>query len=68
MYVSAEVDDDDVLRELSDDDIKQEYESRFNVPDSSWMQIYDKRRACTREEFLTYIDTMIMDQTGRILP
>lgn len=68
MYVNVDVDIDEVLSELSDEDLRQEYESRFCGLADGWHEVYDARRAKSTEDFLAYIDTLIMDKTGRILP
>ena len=67
MYVNVDIDIDEVLSELSDEDLRQEYNSRFIGLKDGWHEAYDARRAKSTEDFLVYIDTLIMDNTGRIL-
>ncbi len=72
-YITVSVDTEvdvsweDVISQLTDDDIKDLYEDVFGKPDTSWHQLYEKRRQLPVEEFLKLIDRAIMDATGRIL-
>lgn len=69
MYVSVNVDVDDVLAEMTDDEVRDLYNDRFgsHSADEFWMELYEKRRAMTAAEFLMHFDRIIMDKTGRIL-
>jgi hypothetical protein len=69
MNVNVEVDVDDVLAELSDDEVQELYDERFFVTPSKslWIEIYETRRAVTNDQFLEYIDKIIQDKTGRVL-
>lgn len=66
VYVGVDVD----LSEFDDDDIREEYEDRFGgVPnvELKWEQLFYIRRDKPLEEFLSVIDTIIMNNSGRIL-
>ena len=69
MYVNVDVDIDDVLAEMTDDEVQELYDARFGGPtsDELWIEIYENRRAMTAAEFLMHLDVIIMDKTGRIL-
>jgi hypothetical protein len=69
MYVNVEVDLDDILAEMSDDEVQKLFDERFSVTETQtvWRELYDKRRELSPSEFLWYIDTLIQDKTGRIL-
>lgn len=67
MYINVNVAIDEVLSELSDEDLRQEYNSRFSSPGSDWNVIRDARRAKSPQDFLAYLDVIIMDKTGCIL-
>jgi len=65
--VTVETDVDVDLSEIDDDDIKDEYESRFGRHlKISWLELYELRRSNV-DKFLSVIDNIIMDKTGRIL-
>jgi len=63
------VDVDIELDSFEDDDIKEEYISRFGGGGggNEWSQIYEKRRSLSRENFLAWLDIIIQNKTGRIL-
>lgn len=72
--VEMEVDIGDIIAKLTDEEIKNEFELRFNVGSYSddheeevWIYLFNKRRAVGDQEFLKLIDSIIMDNTGRIL-
>lgn len=69
MYVNVNIDIDDVLAEMSDDEVQDLYDERFNSKSSEslWTEIYETRRAATNDQFLEYIDKIIQDKTGRVL-
>lgn len=68
--VDVEIDIDEVLEELSPDEIKELYESEFgtNVREpTAWESILYKRRQLSEADFLKFIDREIEDQSGRII-
>jgi len=69
MYVSVNVDVDEVLEDLTDDEVQELYDERFsNMPVGGlWPEIYETRRTATNDQFLEYIDKIIQDKTGRVL-
>lgn len=69
IYIDTEVEVsvDDIIDELTEDEIKELYEDAFGKPDTAWSTIYEQRRRLSDEQFLRYIDTVIMDTTGRVL-
>lgn len=72
MYVNVcvDVDIEDILSEMSDEDVKDLYEKRFDtrgIEETSWPHLYEKRVHMTEKAFLDYIDKIIMDNTGRII-
>ena len=69
IYIDTEVEVsvDDIIDELTEDEIKELYEDAFGKPNTEWATIYEKRRSMTDEQFLHYIDQTIMDITGRVL-
>lgn len=69
MYVNVNVDVDDVLDEMTDDEVRKLFDARFSSHSAEelWVELYDKRRALPPAEFLRYLDAIIMDKTGRIL-
>jgi len=66
-YKTVNVDVEVDLDYFDDDDIKEEYESRFGPHAGEWLHIYEKRRSLSRENFLAWIDIIIQNKTGRIL-
>ncbi len=67
-YKTVTVDVDIELDSFEDDDIKEEYISRFGGGGGNeWSQIYEKRRSLSRENFLAWLDIIIQNKTGRIL-
>ena len=68
-YKTVTVDVDIELDSFDDDDIREEYISRFGVGGGGggWSQIYEKRRSLSRENFLAWLDIIIQNKTGRIL-
>lgn len=69
MLVNVNVDVDEVLEELTDEEVEELYQARFASmsSESLWSDIYAKRRILSTEDFLKYLDPIIMDRTGRIL-
>lgn len=69
MYVNVNVDIDDVLEELTDEEVQELYDQRFGSQSAEelWVELYDKRRTLPNAQFLTHLDRLIMDKTGRIL-
>ncbi len=65
--VEVEIDFDDILNELSEDEIKELYEDAFGLERDLWFVLYEKRRKMSDAEFLSHVDKVIMDMTGRIL-
>ena len=70
VYKEVEIEVD--LSDFDDDEIKNEYEERFGSAKRyptvvAWTEIYEKRRSMTAEEFLNFIDPVIMDMSGRII-
>ena len=55
------------LDDFEDEDIREEYVSRFGLTSYIWSDIYEKRRLLSQQDFLNYIDKVIQDRTGRIL-
>jgi hypothetical protein len=70
MYVSVNIDVDEVLEDLTDEEVQELYDERFSSTPSTgvWPEIYDKRRDLPLAEFIKYLDPIIMDKTGRIIP
>lgn len=68
-YKTVTVDVDIELDSFDDDDIREEYISRFGGGGGGgdWSQIYEKRRSLSRENFLAWLDIIIQNKTGRIL-
>lgn len=64
MSKTVTVDVEVELGDFDDQDIRDEYMSRFGV---EWSQIYEKRRSLSRENFLAWLDIIIQNKTGRIL-
>lgn len=69
MLVNVDVDVDEVLEELTDEEVEELYQARFASmsSESLWSDMYAKRRILSTEDFLKYLDPIIMDRTGRIL-
>ena len=70
MYVNVDIDVDDILEDLSDEEVENLYNERFSAgPFSSntWQEMYEARMRMTPEAFLKHIDKIIMDRTGRII-
>jgi hypothetical protein len=69
--VDIEIPIDDVLNDLSDEEIKELYEDTFGIDTrrepASWSILFEKRRTMSDADFLKHIDQVIMDMTGRIL-
>jgi len=65
MSKSIRVDID--LNNFKDEDIREAYEARFGLTSSAWAVIYEKRSQLSQQNFLSYIDKVIQDRTGRIL-
>lgn len=68
--VDIEVDIDEVLAQLSPEEIQELYEDEFGKgarEPTTWEAILYKRRFLPEAEFLKYIDRVIEDQTGRII-
>ena len=55
------------LDDFEDEDIREEYVSRFGLSSNIWIAIYETRRQLSQQDFLNYIDKIIQDRTGRIL-
>lgn len=58
------------MSDYDDDDIQSEYEERFGetgLDPAEWRTLYEQRRKLSTEDFLKIIDTLIMDNTGRVL-
>jgi hypothetical protein len=66
-YVTADVRVD--LDQFDDQDIKDEYTQRFaTLPsDIDWEQLFYIRRDKPLTEFLTAIDSIILDMSGRVM-
>ena len=66
---TIEVDIDDILDDMSEEEIIDLFESRLGRTHGSkmWADIYHKRITLSKDAFLTYIDKVIQDATGRIL-
>jgi hypothetical protein len=67
---TIEVDIDDILDDMSEEEIIELFEDRIGKKvhgSETWLNIYDARRTLSEDAFLTYIDEVIMDATGRIL-
>ena len=66
---TIEVDIDDILDNMSDEEVADLFEHRLGRTHGSeaWTDIYYKRITLSKDAFLTYIDKVIMDATGRIL-
>lgn len=67
---TVEVDIYDILDDMSEGEIIELFEDRVGKKlygSESWKDIYHKRRTLSEKDFLTYIDKVIMDATGRIL-
>lgn len=70
MYVNVDIDVDDILEDLSDEEVENLYNERFSSGSSSsdtWQELYEARMRMTPEAFLKHIDKMIMDRSGRII-
>ena len=70
MYVNVNVDVNEVLEDLTDEEVQELYNERFLAgPTGSvlWKELYEARMRMTKEDFLKHIDTIIMDHTGRII-
>lgn len=71
MYVSVDVDVDEILEDLTDDEVQELYDERFATSTSSgsgfWKGLYEDRMRMTKEDFLKHIDKLIMDHSGRII-
>lgn len=67
--VTKEVYLDIELWEFDDEDIRAEYFERFCVEleEQDWRRLYEQRRTLPVEDFLKIIDTIIMDNSGRVL-
>lgn len=63
--VEAEV----LLEEFDDDEIEEEHEARFGNTkhDNVWHALYELRTTKPVNSFLSEIDKLIMDRTGRII-
>jgi len=67
---TIEVDIDDLLDDMSEEEIIDLFESRINrvlYGREAWINVYHARRTLSEKNFLKYIDEIIMDTTGRIL-
>lgn len=67
---TIEVDIDDILDDMSEEEIIELFEDRIGKKvhsSETWLNIYEARRTLSEDAFLTYIDEVIMDATGRIL-
>lgn len=67
-YATVDVNVD--LSQFTDEDIKDEYAQRFNAvlpEDLDWEQLYYIRRDRPLTEFLTVIDKIILDNSGRVM-
>lgn len=69
MYVNVNVDVDDVLDEMTDEEVRKLFDARFSSQSAEelWVDIYNKRRDLPPNEFLWHLDEIIMNKTGRIL-
>lgn len=67
--ITKEVYLDVELWEFDDEDIRAEYFERFCVEleEQDWRRLYEQRRSLPVEDFLKIIDTIIMDNSGRVL-
>lgn len=70
MYVNVNVDVDDVLDEMTDEEVRKLFDARFSSQSAEelWVDIYNKRRDLSLTEFIKYLDPIIMNKTGRIIP
>jgi hypothetical protein len=69
-YTTVEVDIGDILDDMSEEDIIELFEDRLGKKvhgGESFHDLYHKRITLSEKDFLTYIDKVIMDATGRIL-
>lgn len=67
---TIEVDIDDILEDMSDEEVADLFESRLGKAlhgSEMWADIYHKRITLSEKDFLSYIDKVIVDATGRIL-
>lgn len=67
---TIEVDIDDLFDDMSEEEIIDLFESRLGKTlrgSETWANIYHARHTLSEKDFLTYIDKVIMDATGRIL-
>lgn len=67
---TVEVDIDDLLDDMSEEEIIDLLESRLGRTlhgSETWLTVYHARRTLSKDAFLTYIDKVIQDATGRIL-
>jgi hypothetical protein len=70
MYVSVDVDVDEILEDLTDEEVQELYNKRFSAKPTVpglWKELYEARMRMTKEDFLKHIDVIIMDHTGRII-
>jgi hypothetical protein len=75
MYISVDVDIDEILEDLTDEEVQNLYDERFanrsrfaGSPGSGfWKGLYEDRMRMTKEDFLKHIDKIIMDYSGRII-
>lgn len=69
MYVNVNVDVDDLLDEMTDEEVRNLFDARFGSQSAEelWVELYDKRRTLPDAQFLMHLNSLIMDKTGRIL-
>lgn len=70
MYVNVDIDFNDLLDEMTDEEVRELFDARFasQSAEELWVEIYDKRRDLSLTEFIKYLDPIIMNKTGRIIP
>ena len=69
MYVNVDIDFNDLLDEMTDEEVRELFDARFasQSAEELWVDIYNKRRDLSLAEFIKYIDKIIQDKTGRVL-
>lgn len=66
---TIEVDIEDIIDNMTEGEVIELFESRLGKGHTveTWRHVYHMRRTLSDEAFLSYIDKVIMDATGRIL-
>ena len=70
MHVNVNVDVEDLLDEMTDEEVRELFDARFGSESAEalWVDIYNKRRDLSLAEFIKYLDPIIMNKTNRIIP